>query len=823
VQGADHVRALLVDDRNRVWVGHLTGLIVFQPEPFGGSLASRTLQVMRSTPGRLPGKPGEAIRFGNGDGQAGASIRALHRSSDGRLWIASLDGVARYDGERFETISRGGGASAALSVAEDREGTIWIGTSAAGVARIARQGFTIFTDADGLGRGSIGDLIPDATGSLYVVSGGQYIHRLDGSRFATVRPKLSDQMTENVGLAVGLRDRTGDWWLPGDRGVYRFPAIARLDDLARIPPKAVYTTADGLAGEDVFRLFEDSRGDIWIGRRIPTSLVLTRWERATATFHRYSDAHGLPAFNRVQAFAEDRAGNVWIGFRNGGLARYRAGGFTVFAAADGAPAGVITSLHLDRQGRLWVGSAERGASRIDAPAEDRPRFVHYTTAQGLSSNSISCITDDALGRLYFGVPRGLDRLDADSGRVRHFATADGLAGGAPSAALRDRHGALWFATLQGLSRLIPEPDRQGSPPAIFIGGLRVAGETYPISDLGERDVDTGELRPHQNRLQIDFFGMSTSVDLSYQYKLEPPDREWSEPSDQRSVHYASLSPGAYRFLVRAVAAESLISSAPAAVSFTILPPIWQRWWFIALLGACGALAIHAVYRYRLVRALELERVRTRIATDLHDDVGANLSQIAILSEVARAQAGEREQAIDQPLSRIASLSRESVDAMSEIVWAIDPHHDRFNDLASRMRRLASEVFPPRGIALEFRTTGDPTVPVGAVARRELFLVFKEAINNIIRHAGATRVEVILRVDGRRLSLTVSDDGRGFRPITHGPGQGLRSMRRRAASLGGTLEVISQPGQGTRVTLAIPIRSHASRAAGAREASGVGPV
>ncbi len=488
VQGADHVRALLADEGDRIWIGHETGLIAFYAEPASSSLASRALRPIRARSINAPAKAGDAIRYANADGLAGASIRVLHRSSDGHLWIGSLDGLTRFDGQRFEAITKGGGVTGTLSVAEDRDGNVWVGTSAAGASRIARHGFSTFTEADGLGRGNIGELIQDPSGSLYVVTGGQFVHRLAEARFVTVRPNLSDEPADSISLAVGLRDHTGEWWLPGDRGVYRFPSVAKLEDLSRIRAKAIYTTRDGLAGEDVIRLFEDSRGDIWIGRRIPTSLVLTRWERATGVFHRYSEAHGLPAFSRITAFAEDRSGNVWLGFRNGGLARYRAGGFERFTAADGAPDGVITALHLDGQGRLWVGSAERGASRIDAPADDRPRFVAYTTVDGLSSNSVSCITDDRLGRIYLGVARGLDRLDTRAGRVRHFTTADGLAGSAPYSAMRDRHGALWFATLRGLSRLIPEPDRPGAPPAVFIGGLRVAGESYFVSDLGEREV-----------------------------------------------------------------------------------------------------------------------------------------------------------------------------------------------------------------------------------------------------------------------------------------------------------------------------------------------
>jgi signal transduction histidine kinase/ligand-binding sensor domain-containing protein len=807
VQGADHVRALVVDEDNRIWIGHATGVILFRPQPAGTSdLSSR----IRLAPSRLPVgnlMPGDAVRFTIAEGLGRGGVYSLHRSSDRMVWIGTIDGLARFDGHRFESITRGGGAAGVLSLTEDREANLWAGTSDAGAAKLSTYGFSSFAEADGLGSSGVGALIPDPDGSLYVVTGGQSIHRLEGSQFSTVRPNVSEYAADTISFAIGLRDHTGEWWLPGDRGLFRFPNVAKLEDLAHVRPTAIYTVKDGLAGEDVYRLFEDSRGDIWIGRRIPSSLVLTRWERSTGTFHRYSAGDGLPGLSRIQAFAEDGSGGVWIAFRNGGLARYRNGRFRLFTHADGVPSGVITSLYLDPSGRLWVGSREGGARRIDAPADDRPRFVGYTTADGLSSNSITCITSDAAGRIFFGVPRGVDRLDTSAAQVRHFTTADGLIAGSPYAALRDRQGALWFATPRGLSRLIPQPDRPRQPPAVFIGGVRVAGESYPISDLGEREVQTLRLATHQNRLQIDFFGMTTSVDLRYQYRLEPADLNWSEPTNQRTVNYASLSPGQYRFLVRAVSLEHVASPEPAAVSFTIVPPLWQRWWFLTLLATGVAVLTHTIYRYRLLRALEFERMRTRIATDLHDDVGANLSQIAILSEVARAKVGGPNLGVDTPLSRIADLSRESVDAMSEIVWAIDPQQDRFTDLTTRMRRLANEMFPPRGIELQFRTSGDANIAVSADIRREVFLVFKEAINNILRHAACHKVEVSFRIDGPRLHLEISDDGKGFAHAGDGTGNGLRSMRHRASSMGGSIEISSEPGRGTRIRITVPCQPH----------------
>ena len=256
-----------------------------------------------------------------------------------------------------------------------------------------------------------------------------------------------------------------------------------------------------------------------------------------------------------------------------------------------------------------------------------------------------------------------------------------------------------------------------------------------------------------------------------------------------------------------------MSLRPATFSFRILPPIWRRWWFLTLAGAFAGLLIYYFDRRRVARLVELERVRARIATDLHDDIGSNLSQIAIMSEVARGQIARGDASSTEQLSLIASISRESVDAMSDIVWAINPQRDRLSDLTGRMRRFAGEICGARDIDFHFHAyppdqidqedKADQSLRLGADVRRQTFLIFKECVNNIIRHSGCSRIDVELRVAGKWLVLTLTDDGLGFDPLSVEEGHGLASMKRRAASLGGDLQIISGAGDGTIVNLKIP--------------------
>ena len=466
---------------------------------------------------------------------------------------------------------------------------------------------------------------------------------------------------------------------------------------------------------------------------------------------------------------------------------------------------------MDHAGRLWIAGGLGGLYRVDDPAAERPQFRAYTTAQGLSGDRVLCVSEDRWGRIYVCTGRGIDRLDPDSPadpvRIRHYTIADGLAMGTPQEVFCDRNGTLWFGTAQGLSSLVPEADVLRQPPPVLVSGLQIQGVRQPLSELGETEVSGLRLAPGRNQVRVEFVGLgfASGETLRYQSKLEGADGDWSTPTDQRSVNYASLAPGRYRFLVRALNSSGQASAQPASVAFTVLAPVWRQWWFLSVCAAVFALGIYSLYRYRLAQALALERVRSRIATDLHDDVGASLSQIAILSEVLRDRVASQDPRQTDPITRIAGISRELIDSMSDIVWAISPRYDRLLDLTRRMREFAEQMLVPRDLELDFQAGIPSDLRAGAEVRRQVYLIFKECIHNIVRHAGCTLVTVRATMDEGALRLVVTDNGRGFEPRSS-DGNGLRSMQVRAASLGAECVVESHLGAGTSVRILIPARS-----------------
>jgi ligand-binding sensor domain-containing protein/two-component sensor histidine kinase len=809
-RGLDNVRALLVDRKGRLWIGHDSGLILFRPGegPVSVPGAPARAAARRNPRVGLPATPGETVRFTTIDGVAGGNVRALLQSADGQVWIGSRDGLTRFDGHRFESFTSSQGITRVTALTEDREGSIWIGTLTNGAQRLARHGFSTYTEADGLRDTLIGAVFEAPAGRLHVVSSTQHVHRLDAGRFVSVRPNLVEDVADPVGPGTALRDRAGEWWMPGGAGLYRFPKVARVEQLARTRPRAIYTSRDGLAGDDVFRLFEDSRGDIWIGRRVPTSSILTRWERATGAFHRYTESDGLPPYNRIYSFAEDRSGNVWIGFQNGGVARLRHGRFTLFTAADGAPAEGVGGLLVDARGRLWIGSTRPALTRVDDPAADRPRF--RAGPEGLSAEAIGPMTEDLRGRLYLGTTSGvIDRLDPQTGRIRQFTAADGLPGTSLTTAFRDSRGAVWFGSYNGLIRLLPGEDPPATLPAVRIGSVRVAGESYLTSDLGEVDVPRFELGAGLNHLQFEFFalGAGSGDAVRYQYRLDGADRGWNAPTDHRDVNYASLAPGQYRFLVRTVASDGTVNHHAASVEFTIVPPIWQRWWFRGGLVLAVVVAVLAGHRYRVRHLLALERIRMRIAADLHDDIGGSLSRIAIQSEVARREAAALGEQPVRRLSDIAESARGVVDALGDVVWSVDPRRDDLASVFRRIREYGDELFAGTGVRWAYHASGNlAEVRLDPQARRQLFLLVKEATTNAARHAAARSVTLRVELSSREFRLDLEDDGRGFAPDSAGDGgdhHGIASMRSRAERLGSRLTIVTSPGTGTTVSVRMP--------------------
>ncbi len=790
------ISVLCADKNGRVWVGLrpkiVSGLVLLKDEPQKNQLIVERY-------------------FTTKDGLPADWITDLLETSDGKFLVGTIRGLCQLQPNENSVCktyrSENNLCDTEIwSLLEDKDNNLWIGTRC-GLKKWTRYGFTNYTDLGGTVSRNPDSIFENAAGELFVTFNDgdrRTISRFDGENFDLIKPKFPSEVGY---FGWGNRQTVwqtaaGDWWFPTGGGLYNFPATARFEDLSKTVARKIEF---GAGRKEIFKFYEDARGDFWIATTAATN-ELWRWERGANVWHDYSQILGIGKNRLGSAFAEDQSGNLWIGTGSSendtALIRYRAGEFRVFTQAENNLLdGWLNDLFVDRAGRLWIANSNTGLLRLDDVNAERLNFASYTPAKGLSSVAVSCVTEDEFGRIYAGTGRGLDRLNPETGQIENFTTADGLPNSSVEIAHRDRKNNLWFGTSDGLARFVPEPQRTREPPNIFITGLRVSGVARAVSVLGETEIPTLELAADQRQIAVDFLGLGTNLGERLRYEYRFGESDWM-PTTERTVNFANLAAGKYRFEVRAVTADRIYSRAPALLSFKIAAPFWVQWWFIVSVLLAASLAIYALYRFRLTRLLELERMRTRIATDLHDDIGANLTRISLLSEVAKQKSTNGNGNL---LTSIADIARESVASMNDIVWAISPEHDSLADLTARMRRHAEEIFALRDVDLEFNApVDDANLKLSVGVRRDVLLIFKEAVNNAAKHSDCSQVSIDFRCRHSVLFLRVKDDGKGFETDAESDGQGLRSMTRRARALGGKLTLEARSQNGTLVQFEMPL-------------------
>jgi len=850
--------SMIVARDGKVWVTRGNKINVLLPSPpdtFSGSdhvtrvpfTPDQQVFLEPEKPVTLPSSPGQMFEYSTRQDHVfveNSYTKRLVQTSDGTVWVSAENLLLEIAPTGLHVHSNLQGLTAVMGrMAEDSAGNLWIGGHA-GLARLNRSGLTTYGEGDGTSSSRFFSVTTDSNGSPVFGGRDHTLNRFSGIGLESVRPALPPDSLYLWTSRFGFRSSANDWWMLTNEKLYRFSGVSEFDQLDRKAPTATYDTARGLKSNGMFQIFEDSRKRVWVSTRGATaaghglSIMLPGEDR----FRALTEADGYPGGRSPASFIEDTKGRVWFGFYEGGLGIYDGEKVRVFTRDHGIPAnGHITDFHFDGEGRLWMATSVHGLYRVDNPLSDTPTFSRVDSTSTPLGSNLRTITEDKFGRLYLGSARGVDRYCPDTGHVKRFTVSEGLAADFVVDSMRDKNDDLWFVTNDGISKLTPLEDEDPPPPQIFIGGLRISDRLESVSELGAATFDPGELSHTDNNFQIEWFGLDLRAGefLRYQYKLEGADQDWSQPTDQVTVNYANLRPASYRFLVRAINTEGAVSATPASISFQIVPPIWQRWWFVTLAVIGIGVLVYGFYRYRTARLLEinaaleearrseerlrrsreerlveLERVRSRIATDLHDDIGASLTQIAILSEVAQAKNGNGNGTSVAPLAKITAVSNELVGTMSDIVWSINPSKDHLSDLVQRMRRFASDVLAPKDVVVRFDMPEDGSaIVVDSNIRREVFLVFKEAVNNAAKHSNATRVEVRLAINERLIELEVRDNGSGFDMTPPSfedtytsegySGNGIPSMQKRASEMGGSIELESSAGSGTLVRLTMP--------------------
>jgi ligand-binding sensor domain-containing protein/signal transduction histidine kinase len=793
--------AILSDQDENLWVGINKGL----------------QQIHRDT----------VTNYSRTDGITDNFVSALHVDRGGRLWIGTYGGLSYRENKTIftETLADGSPYDAVNVIFEDREDNLWLGTRE-GLVCLRRRPVMMLTKKQGLTHDNVTSVMEDDYGRFLIGTWGGGLNRWIGTRNDFTPP--GGWKSELV-LSIC---KSKDLWFGADynHGLYRWNRDLSVH----------YGASEGLDNSAVRVIYEDRAHDLWIG----TSRSLFRFH--DEKFTRFTTADGL-AGETVRVILQDKAGDLWIG-THGGLSRWRDGKFTNFTQHDGLSDNTILALHEDKARTLWIGTAGGGLNCLR-----HGKFHFCGTQHGLFTDTIFEILEDHRGFLWMSSPNGIFRVnkrnlenfvDAKTNAVvcNSFGKADGMEsprcnGISKPASWKARDGRLWFATTKGVAIVDPKLIKlnQTAPPVVIEevmadkkkiedGGLTTEdGKTDASSPLSSilHSPSSLQILPGRGELEIHFTALSYTVPEKnrFKYKLEGVDSDWVDAGTRRFAYYNNVKPGAYKFRVVACNNDSVWNSIGASVDLTLQPHLWQTRWFIGSIGLAAIGFIGGTARYitrkRLQRKFErleqqhaIEKERTRIAKDMHDDLGARLTEIMFLNGAVEQSpdAGPQTKA---NVTKAAETARELVQSLDAIVWAVEPRNDTLENLAAYLQDYAERFLNNSGIQCFFDVQKDlPPRAISSEVRHNIFLVTKEALNNIAKHSGATEVRFSLHAAAARLDISMQDNGKGFsRDAVSSLSNGLHNMDERLKNIGSHCVISSEPGKGTRVQMGIAIRSN----------------
>ena len=553
-------------------------------------------------------------------------------------------------------------------------------------------------------------------------------------------------------------------------------------------------------------------------------------------------------FSNINYISQDNNGVIWLCTRGGRLIKYADEKFTVVLDIET----IIYKIFIDKEGWLWLSTSGKGLYAVN-PVNGKI-LQHYTAnnsnnslyanigkdieqlndsiivfgagalnfinkrtgavrllryEDGLPSNNVERLRMDRSGFLWIITYNGLCRYNPNNNRITPYGPKDGIVLGEQTNAadFESRDGKIIFAGANAVIMFEPSVFLNAQkPPDVTITDFKIFNQYIPVDSLIQ--YPEVKLQSDQNSFSIYFASLSFKQrdKLTYYYKMDGVDKGWIKADRSYYVNYSLLPPGKYIFNVYCENIEGISSSKVTSMQIYIRPPFWLTWWFLSSILFVIAVLIYAVHQLRLNKLLAVENLRHRVARDLHDDMGSTLSTINILSSMAKAKMNTDMVRTSEYLSKISENSQRMMEAMDDIIWSIKPSNDSMHRIAARMREFATSVLEAKDIDLEFVVKEEVyDVKLNMEARRDFFLVFKEAINNAAKYSSAQKVCVTVSMKDRRLSLVVKDNGIGFNvKDENNDGNGLGNMQKRTDHMNGRLNIQSKPGAGTTVIIILPI-------------------
>jgi ligand-binding sensor domain-containing protein/signal transduction histidine kinase len=750
-------------------------------------------------------------------------INSMAEDAEGTIWAGSAGGgLLRVREGRVTSTPPNTGLAGNLvqTLLVDHDGKLWVGTDA-GLNRIQSRVLFALGQNEGLGFGAVQGLAEVASGVIWAVKNGDGLYRWDGRVFS--RLNAVGLITRDSQINALLSGADGVCWVAGANGVLRYKdPVAAPDEGKKFE----------LPGREILALGEDREGDLFAGTRRGKLFMLQEGE--------WISRNDFIQTNPVTAVLPDSTQSMWIGTDGGGLYHLERGVYDHINKSDGLLSDVIRTVYRDKQGIVWIGTAGGGLTRWRDG-----RLTNFTTREGLPDNTVSQILEDEAGRLWLGTSAGIvcvskRALDEfASGRSaaiysRLFGRTDGMlseecTGGFNPAGLASRSGDLWFSTMKGA--VVVDPHAQptnASPPAVVLEELLVDGVSN--TDFLQRTNAAIRIKPGKHQIEIRYTGLNFDAPelLRFRYRLVGLDTDWIDAGQRRTALYSFVPAGTYKFTVAACNRDGIWTATQAELPLEVLRHFWQSWWFITLAAVTALISVAVTIRFvenakmrkrleRIEQERALERERTRIAQDLHDEMGAKLCRISFLSEHAR-QPELKPAEIHEQIASISSASREVLQSLDEIVWAVNPRNDTVEHAATYLGQYAQEYFRMTGIecVVDIPPTL-PSHPLSSQVRHHLFLAMHEALTNILKHSEATHVEISMKCGATALEIEARDNGKGFEAAElrsnghESAGEGLGNMSQRLQDMGGLCVVESAPGQGTRIRFVLPLNGKSNLA------------
>jgi len=508
-------------------------------------------------------------------------------------------------------------------------------------------------------------------------------------------------------------------------------------------------------------------------------------------------------------FLSDDKGHLWIATTRSGLIRYdkSSGGVKKYMAAKNNSAlssNELLCLAADAKENLWIGTRGGGLNYFD---KEKETFIHYTQADGLRNNTIYCMIMDNDNNLWMGTANGLSYFNTSTKSFTNFYNSDGLANTEYNrwSAVNDVEGNLYIGGMHGIDYFKPADVLQqlNNDLSIQLTDFKTGNNSQPLHN-------NISLHYKQNYISFGFAAMDfrNPNATQYKYMLEGSKSEWIENGHNHTATFAALPPGKYVFKVKATIQNGIWSD-ETVFPFTIETPWWKTKWFYLLCGLLIGGVLYGLYRFRISQLQKLYSIRTKISQDLHDEVGATLTSISFLSEVASNQNQTGDKAAGQTLHKIGDYSRDMIGEMNDIVWAINPTNDKFEKITDRIRDFASPLLAAKNIHFDFKEDMQlRSVSLNMQQRKNLYLIFKEAVNNAVKYADCNNLKVNLSRENGHIRLDIIDNGNGFVESEIIAGNGLTSIRNRAKEVHADINISSQKGNGTSISLIMPITKNA---------------